>query len=83
MALKTAVDMVMGMRYKLRMMGITIDGHTHMRVDNISVVKNTSVSESTLKKKAIQLLTIMYAKLSQRPLLKLDMKRHRQIELIC
>jgi hypothetical protein len=29
MELKTAVDMVMGMRYKLRMMGIPIDGHTH------------------------------------------------------
>jgi hypothetical protein len=51
-ALKTAVDMVMGMRYKLRMMGIPIDGHTHMRVDNMSVVKNTSVPESTLKKKS-------------------------------
>jgi hypothetical protein len=52
MALKTAVDMVMGRRYKLRMTGIPIDGHTHMRVDNMSVVKNTSVPESTLKKKS-------------------------------
>jgi hypothetical protein len=52
MALKTAVDMVMGMRYTLRMMGIPIDGHKHMRVDNMSVVKNTSFPESTLKKKS-------------------------------
>jgi hypothetical protein len=44
-ALKTAVDMVMGMRYKLRMIGIPIDGHTHIRVDNMSVVKHTSVPE--------------------------------------
>jgi hypothetical protein len=52
MALKTAVNMVMVMRYKLRMIEIPIDGHPHMRVDNMSVVKNTSVPESTLKKKS-------------------------------
>lgn len=34
------------------MMGIELDGHAHMRVDNMSVVRNTSTPESTLKKKS-------------------------------
>jgi hypothetical protein len=33
-------------------MGIPLYGHAHVRVDNMSVVKNTSVPESTLKKKS-------------------------------
>jgi hypothetical protein len=52
MALKTAVEMIKGMRYKLRMMGIPLDGHAHVRVDRMSVVVNTSAPESTLKKKS-------------------------------
>ncbi len=51
-ALKTAVEIVKGMRYKLRMLGVPIDGHAHMRVDNMSVVKNSSIPESVLKKKS-------------------------------
>jgi hypothetical protein len=52
MALKTAVEMIKGMRYNLRMMGIPLDGHAHVRVDNMPVVVNTSATESTLKKKS-------------------------------
>jgi hypothetical protein len=52
MALKTATELVNGLRYKLRMMGVPIDGATHMRVDNMSVVNNTSFPESVLKKKS-------------------------------
>lgn len=51
-ALKTAIEIVKGMRYKLRMMGVALDGHAHMRVDNMSVVRNTSTPESMLKKKS-------------------------------
>lgn len=40
------------MRYKLRMMGVPVSGHAHMRVDNMSVVKNTTMPESSLKKKS-------------------------------
>lgn len=40
------------MRYKLRMLGVPLDGHAHIRVDNMSVVKNSSVPESVLKKKS-------------------------------
>jgi hypothetical protein len=52
MALKTAAALVNGLRYKLRMIGIPIEGATHMRVDNMSVVNNTSFPESVLKKKS-------------------------------
>ena len=52
MALKTATDLVKGLRYKMRMMGVPIDGPTNMRVDNMSVVNNTTRPESMLKKKS-------------------------------
>ena len=50
-AMKTAVEMVEGLRYKLRMMGIKVDGSTNVFYDNESVVKNTTRPKSTLKKK--------------------------------
>ena len=50
-ALKTAVEMIEGLRYKLRMMGIEVEGSTNVFCDNESVVKNTTRPESTLKKK--------------------------------
>jgi len=50
-ALKTAVDLIEGLRYKLRMFGIPIDGPASVLCDNESVVRNTSAPESTLKKK--------------------------------
>jgi hypothetical protein len=50
-AAKTAVEMVEGLRYKLRMMGIQLDGPTNVLCDNKSVVKNSTKLESTLKKK--------------------------------
>jgi hypothetical protein len=52
MGLKTATDLVKGIRYKLQMMGIPIEGPAHMCVDNMSVVHNSSRPESTLKKKS-------------------------------
>ena len=50
-AAKTAIEMVEGLRYKLRMMGVAIDGPTNLFCDNDSVVQNSSNPESTLKKK--------------------------------
>ncbi len=50
-AMKTGVDMLRGLRYKLRMMGVAIDGTTHVNGDNMSTNKNTSKPESTLNKK--------------------------------
>jgi len=52
MALKTVVELLEGMIYKLQMMGVPIEGYCHTCVDNMSVVHNTSVPESVLKKKS-------------------------------
>ena len=53
-ALRIGTELLKGLRYKLRMMGVPIhkDPST-VWVDNESVVKNTSVPESTLKKKHV------------------------------
>ena len=52
MALKAAVGTIHGLIYKGRMMGIPIDEETHIMVDNMSIVYNTTRPESTLKKKS-------------------------------
>jgi hypothetical protein len=52
MAMKTAAEVNRGLRYKLRMMGIPIDGPTYTYGDNMSVLHNTQKPESTLKKKS-------------------------------
>ena len=41
------------LRYKLRMMGVFIDGPTYVYEDNMSVIFNTSRPESQLKKNQI------------------------------
>ena len=52
MAMKHGVEVSEGIRYKLRMMGVPLDGPTIVKADNMSVVKNTSLPESVLKKKS-------------------------------
>jgi hypothetical protein len=52
-ALRMAVDMIEGLWYKLRMMGIPLDGSTSVFCDNEGVVKNTTAPESPLKKKHV------------------------------
>ena len=51
-AMKTAMELVEGLRYKLRMMGVVLDGPCHIKADNMSVVQNCSNPESRLKKKS-------------------------------
>jgi hypothetical protein len=51
MALKTAVEQVEALRYKLRMMGIPVDVPANVYSDSESVFKNVAFPESTLKKK--------------------------------
>jgi hypothetical protein len=51
-SMKTGIETVRGIRYKLRMMGIKIAGPTLIYCDNMSVVHNTTKPESTLKKKS-------------------------------
>jgi len=50
-ALRQAIDLVEGLRYKLRMMGVPIDDSTAIYCDNEAVVRSTTAPESTLKKK--------------------------------
>lgn len=50
-AMKTAIEMIRGLRYKLRMFGVPIEGPTNIFCDNEAVFKNCSIPESTLKKK--------------------------------
>ena len=52
MAMKTVAEVNKGFRYKLRMMGVPIDGPTYVYGDNMSVLHNTTRPESTLKKKS-------------------------------
>ena len=50
-AMKNAVELVKSLRYKLRMFEVPIEGPTNIFCDNEAVYKNTSLPESTLKKK--------------------------------
>jgi hypothetical protein len=51
-AMKQGVEVIEGLRYKLRMMGTPLDGHAHVKADNMSVIKNSSTPASMLKKKS-------------------------------
>jgi hypothetical protein len=50
-AMRIAFDLIEGLRYKLRMMGVPVNDATHVYCDNESVVVSTTRPESTLKKK--------------------------------
>jgi hypothetical protein len=51
-ALRIAKELVEALRYKLRCFGVEIDGPARVLCDNDGVVKNSSVPESALSKKA-------------------------------
>ena len=50
--MKQCCEYVRGLRYKLRMMGIPVSNPTFIQGDNQSVLWNTTVPESSLKKKS-------------------------------
>jgi hypothetical protein len=50
-AMKTAVEQVEALRYKLRMMGVPLEGSADIYCDNESVFKNATIPESVLQKK--------------------------------
>ncbi len=50
--MKTSAEANRALRYKIRMMGVPIDGPTYTYGDNQSVLHNTSTPESMLKKKS-------------------------------
>ena len=49
--MKTAIELIEALQYKLRMFSIPVDGPTSLLSDNEAVVWNTMAPESTLKKK--------------------------------
>ena len=51
-AMKQCCEYIRGLRYKLRMMGIPVNGPTCVFGDNQSVLANTTTPDSTLKKKS-------------------------------
>jgi hypothetical protein len=50
-ALRVATELIKGLRYKLRMFGIPLDGPANVLVDNDTVIKNSTIPSSTLQKK--------------------------------
>ena len=42
-AMKTSVEMIKGLRCKLRMFGILVNGSAHIYFDNEAVTKNTTI----------------------------------------
>ena len=50
-AMKQCCEYLRGLRYKLRMMGIPCEGPAYISGDNQSVLANTTIPNSTLKKK--------------------------------
>jgi hypothetical protein len=50
-ALRICKEMIVALRYKLRMFGVPIEGPANVFCDNRGVVKNVSIPESTLMKK--------------------------------
>ena len=54
-ALKTAVEMIEGLRYKLCMFGVPIEKSTLVFCDNQAVVLNSTHAESTLKRKHVSI----------------------------
>ena len=51
-AMKQCCEYLRGLRYKLRMMGIPCEGPAYILGDNQSVLCNTTIPDSTLKKKS-------------------------------
>ena len=49
-AMKTAVEQIESLWYKLRMFGVPLEGPTNVFCDNEAVFKNVSQPDSTLKK---------------------------------
>ena len=50
--MKQCCEYIRGLAYKLRMMGIPYQGPAYIEADNQSVLANTTIPDSTLKKKS-------------------------------
>ena len=49
--MRTAINQIEALCYKLQMMGVPLDGEMNVFCDTDSVFKNSTLPESTLKKK--------------------------------
>jgi hypothetical protein len=60
-AMKQGMEALRVLRYKLRIMGVSVSGPSYIYGDNMSVIHNTQRPESTLKKKSnsVRLLPAM------------------------
>ena len=52
-ALRIATEMIVGLRYKLRMIGVSINGPADVICDNQSVVTDVSIPSSALTRNKI------------------------------
>ena len=50
-AMKTAIEMIESLQYKLQMFGVPLDGPANIFCNNEAVYQNCVVPESTLRKK--------------------------------
>jgi hypothetical protein len=50
-ALRIATDLIEGLRYKLRMLSVPLEGPANVVTDNLAVVQNSMIPSSTIKKK--------------------------------
>ena len=50
--MKQCCEYLRGFRYKLQMMGIPCEGCAYISGDNQSILENTTIPDSTLKKKS-------------------------------
>lgn len=55
MALRTATEEAIAIRYMLRSLGIPVEGPTHLLGDNLGVIQNAACADSQLKKKHVAL----------------------------
>ena len=53
-ALKQGVEALRGLQHKLHMMGVPMSGPSYVHGDNVSVIDNSSKTDSTLNKKSNQ-----------------------------
>jgi hypothetical protein len=50
-AMRVATEIIKGLRYKLRMMGVPLDGLANVLADNETMIKNSTIPLQTLQKK--------------------------------
>jgi hypothetical protein len=75
-AMRQAIDLVKGLRYKLRMFGIPIEGPMDVFCDNESVFKNVSYPNQCYRRNSIVFRTMPQEKLSQLVLYESQKRTH-------